>query len=252
MPSPATSAFAKLPPSVRDRISRVIGRSPALQRAVDAVSAIGSDGFVSMTPETLPAITSALELVRAEGLAGDYFEFGLYRGVTFLHAQTEAQRLGLSDIRFYGFDSFAGLPEIGEVDVAAGIWEAGDYACSRAEVDAYLTKYRAPGDYTLIEGFFDQSLTEELRARLQPRHVAVALIDCDLYASTVPVLEWLAQLLQPNCVLLFDDWNCADSNDEMGERRAFGEFLAVHKEWIAEPLFTFGWHGQAFQLRSAT
>jgi hypothetical protein len=253
MSSSLISAYTKLPTSVRRPIGRVVSRSPALTRAANALAARGQRGFVTMTPDTLPAITQALAAVRSEGLQGDYFEFGLFRGFTFLHAQKEARRLGLRDIHFYGFDSFAGLPEIDEIDGAAGIWNPGDYACDRAQVETYLRKYGArEADYTLVEGFYDQSLTPDLRDRLQPRRAAVALIDCDLYASTVPVLDWLTDLLQPDSVLLFDDWNCADADDEMGERRAFGEFLAAHPKWTAEPWFAFGWHGQAFRLRAAS
>jgi O-methyltransferase len=246
------SAYAKLPLSVRNPISHLVRHNPILGKTARALlNTLNTDGFITMTPDTPPALTRALQTVKSEGLPGDYFEFGLYRGYTFLHAQKEAQRLGLNNMRFYGFDSFAGLPAIDEVDGSAGIWQQGDYACDRTQVEAYLRKYGAhAGSYTLVEGYFDQSLTPELRQRLQPQKVAIALIDCDLYASTVPVLNWLSDLLQPNSILLFDDWNCAEQDDDKGERRAFGEFLAAHPEWSAEPWFSFGWHGQAFRLRA--
>jgi hypothetical protein len=249
MSSPILHAYSKLPLSVRRPVGRAIQRSPKLTRTAAALSAIGTDRFATATPDTLPALERAFETVRDEGLLGDYYEFGLYRGFAFLHAQKQARRVGLDDMHFYGFDSFAGLPEIDEVDGPAGIWKRGDYSCSRRTVEKNLLKNGAcSADFTLVEGFYDESLTNELRHRLSPRPVALALIDCDLYASTVPVLTWLEDLLQHRSILLFDDWNCADRDDDKGERRAFREFLEAHPEWTAEPWFEFGWHGQAFRL----
>ena len=51
--------------------------------------------------------------------------------------------------------------------------------------------------------------------------------------------------------LLFDDWNCFNKSDEMGERLAFREFFAQHPGWRAEPFITFGWHGQAFIMKKS-
>ena len=78
--------------------------------------------------------------------------------------------------------------------------------------------------------------------------VMLALIDCDLYSSTVSVLDFLDNLLQDGSILMFDDWNCFGKSDERGERRAFREFLARHPIWRADPFVSFGWHGQSFVL----
>ena len=126
----------------------------------------------------------------------------------------------------------------------------GAFVCSKDQVIANLTNYGVDWSRTgLIEGWYDQSLTQALRPSLGLKPVAVALIDCDLYLSTVPVLAFLADLLQDGSVLLFDDWNLFDASDERGERRAFREFLEAHPEWKAETYVKFGWHGQAFIMR---
>ncbi len=51
-------------------------------------------------------------------------------------------------------------------------------------------------------------------------------VDCDLYVSTVPVLEFLAPLLGKGSVIIFDDWfSFYDEPDPWihGEQRAFNE-----------------------------
>ena len=99
-----------------------------------------------------------------------------------------------------------------------------------------------------IEGYFEQSLTEELKARLHRRRVAVALIDCDLYESTAVVLRFIEDLIADGTILLFDDWNCFDGDDERGERKAFTEFLGRNPRLSAQAAFPYGLYGQVFTM----
>lgn len=205
--------------------------------------------FFSFTPDTLPALSAALHQVRDGNVAGDYYEFGMAFGYSFWWTQKTAKRLGLCDMRFFGFDSFAGLPAPIGPDAGTD-FKQGDYAASWATVTRNLTKHGVDWSRTtLIAGFYDRSLNEGLKQQHGMRKAAVALIDCDLYSSTVPVLNFLNSLLQDGTVLLFDDWNCFGASDSHGERRAFQEFLSCHPQWHAEPLSSFGWHGQSFVMR---
>jgi O-methyltransferase len=207
---------------------------------------------VPPVPHRRMALAKSLKRLRGGSLRGDYFEFGLYRGSSFSLAQKLARRYRLPpEMRFFGFDSFQGLPEPAGVDVA-GEFRKGDYACSRAEVTATLERRGVDwGRIHLVEGWYDESLTEELKSTLAPGRVGVALVDCDLYESTVPVLRFLTNLLQEGSILLFDDWNCFGRSDQMGERRAFREFLAENPRFAAEEWFTFGRRGLAFVLHEA-
>lgn len=240
-----------LPLGLRTRISRCLRWLPLpLGRLHTMAGAPCTDGFTTLTPDTPPAVERCLESVARSGIRGDYYEFGLFRGYTFWRAQQAAKRLGLSDMRFWGFDSFSGLPPISGPDAGTREFQAGDYACSCEQVRGYLDKYGVDWRRTsLIEGYFDSSLTLELPVKLGMRPAALVLIDCDLYQSTVLVLAFVERLFQPGTLLLFDDWNCFGASDEMGERRAFREFLTSHPHWRAEPSMSFGWHGQGFVLR---
>lgn len=205
-----------------------------------------SVGFVTLSPSILPGLIRCLRAAKVANLKGGYYEFGLYRGYTLWFAQRAADKVGLEDMRFHGFDSFEGLPEVLGIDASTGEFETGDYACSRADVNRFLDTWG-----------FDWSrsdLTAGLFAELDPsarpdEPASVVLIDCDLYASAVPVLAYLAPRLQDGSILLFDDWNCFGGSAELGEQRAFSEFMAVHPEWRAEILFDVDWHGRAIQLR---
>jgi predicted O-methyltransferase YrrM len=84
------------------------------------------------------------------------------------------------------------------------------------------------------------SLTQELKQRLLPRKAAVVYIDCDLYLSTVPVLRFIEDFLQPGTVIVFDDWNCFLADPNRGERRAWREFRAASPELQFEPFVSKG------------
>ena len=54
----------------------------------------------------------AFEIVAASGTGGDYLEFGVYQGSSLIMAFHLARRYRLNTMRFFAFDSFAGLPAI--------------------------------------------------------------------------------------------------------------------------------------------
>lgn len=235
-----------VPSWVRQSGKRVLERLGLRQPPLLKPTAI----FHTLSPETVPAIERALRRIKEAGPRGDYYEFGLFRGYTFCFAQKAARAIGLSDMAFFGFDSFKGLPKPNGVDALTADFRQGDYACTFEQVRSNLLVHGVDWSSThLIEGYYEDSLTRELKRSLGLRPAALVLIDCDLYHSTVKVVEFMEELFQEGTVLLFDDWNCFNRSDEMGERRAMREFLARNTGWHAEPLFDFGWHGQAFVMK---
>ena len=71
-------------------------------------------GFNTPTAALPQAQGRALEEAVRRGFthSGDYYEFGLFKGYSFWNMQYQAQRRGLRRMRFFGFDSFRGLPEV--------------------------------------------------------------------------------------------------------------------------------------------
>jgi len=78
----------------------------------------------------------------------------------------------------------------------------------------------------------------------------VAWIDCDLYDSTVPVLEYLAPRLTVGSVVVFDDWRCYRNHPDFGEQRACREWLQRNPRLSLRELLSFGWNGIAFTVAS--
>lgn len=182
---------------------------------------------------------------------GDYMEFGIFKGYAFWHAQKIALEKCFRQMRFFGFDSFSGLPAVTGPDKSHDdIFYQGQYSCSRETVEQNLNDAGVNWSNTfLIEGFFDQTLNNQTRITYNLDQIAVALIDCDLYASTKTVLEFVADMVQDHSIFMFDDWNCFDKNDSLGQRRAFREFLEINTAISAQDFFEYGAYGKVFILR---
>jgi len=164
-----------------------------------------------------------------------YFEFGCHRART-LRAAWDAFHV-LFDWTYVAFDSFEGLPEAAGID-RHPLWSAGSLRTAEEDLVRILTDHGMPPDQLItVKGFYDQSLTPELRDRLLPGKAAVIYLDCDLYASAVPVLEFVRPFLARGTVLVFDDWFCFHGDPERGERRAFREFRERHPDLVFQDFF---------------
>lgn len=205
-------------------------------------------GMEIINSDTPKSVTSAFSLLLESGdsVSGDYLEFGVYQGHSLYTAISSAQKHGLDSMRFFGFDSFQGLPEPDEADANttnedAEFWGQGMYACSKEDV---LRKLNDSGvDMTkvnLVEGFFQDSLKPELIESFTIERAAVILIDSDLYQSAKSALEFAAPLIQEGTLIIFDEWNIHE-DDEKGEKKAFSEFLNENKWMKAKKLDSLGY-----------
>ena len=195
----------------------------------------------------------AMHFVQESALEGDYLEFGVFRGHTFASAFHAARRYGLDGIHFYAFDSFCGLPPSSGVD-AAGFqhFTAGNFACSEHDfLDNLRREDVELAKVTAVRGWFQEVLTEDLKRQLPLKRAAIVWVDCDLYESTVPVLDFITGYLQSGTVVIFDDWFCYRADPNRGEQRAWREWLAVHRDYTAIEWRTIGWHGQALIVHRA-
>lgn len=161
-------------------------------------------------------------------MRGYYFEFGCHGGRTMRLAWKHLHHL--FDWSYVAFDSFEGLPEIEEID-RLEVFQKGKLATSEAHFVDLLAQAGMPRErLRTVKGFYDRTLTPELAASLAPQKAAVIYIDCDLYASTIPVLEFIKNFLQIGTIIVFDDWYCYHGRADRGEQRAFGEFRARHSD----------------------
>lgn len=193
-------------------------------------------------------VVSAFSLMTNSNVEGDYLEFGVFHGESFINAWDAARTHGRHTMRFYAFDSFSGLPDpaLSPVD-DEGEFAKGQFSSDRALFERNLRKAKVDmSRVTIVEGFYDQTLQDRARVAPDLRAAAVVWIDCDLYSSTVHVLDFVTELLRDGSVLIFDDWHCFRSRPDRGEQKACAEWLARNPHITLVPYRDFHWAGRSF------
>lgn len=193
---------------------------------------------------------AAAYLVGTE-LPGDYLEFGVYRGNTFLHAYKYLANL-FPKMKFWAFDSFEGLPAPKGLDKKDGFtsnYHAGEFACSKEEFTKILKAAKCdPAKIELVKGWYDKTLTAERAKNYKIKKAAFIWIDCDLYESTVPILKFITPYLQKGTVIVFDDYHAFRNLPDFGEQKAIRQWLKANPKLKITELFSYGYGGVAFTV----
>lgn len=145
----------------------------------------------------------------AEGMI---LEFGVGEGTSlgWLHDELPGRRV-------VGFDSFEGLPED---------WRSGFPQGFFGHVNAADF-----GGRELCVGWFEDTIPPFFADNDDP--IALLHVDCDLYSSTVTVLEACMPRLVDGAVVVFDEFFNYPAW-EQHEAKAWREYLAAHPEFQVE------------------
>lgn len=170
---------------------------------------------------------------------GDYLEFGVAHGGSMACMARASRDVGMADIRLIGFDSFDGLPTAANYE-DGGLWTQGQFRTKRRFTDWFLRNQEVDMERVkLVPGWFDDTLNQATRRRLALHKAGIIMIDCDLYSSARAALEFSAPLIRDHTVIVFDDWHAGGlAARNLGEKRAFNEFLEGHPEFVAEQIST--------------
>lgn len=133
----------------------------------------------------------------------DYFEFGVSKGVSF---KWWIEQLSNPESRFFGFDTFTGLPE------DWGPFKAG--SMSNGNAPPVIEGNR----HSFYQGVFQDTLFKFLETYESDKR-RVILMDADLYSSTLFVLTTMSRFLQSGDIIIFDEFNVP-----MHEFKAFYEW----------------------------
>lgn len=234
------------------RIAERLRRAIARRLVPDLYDRVGRMEYHSFN-RRFYAVEQVAEYLVGAQVPGDYIEFGVYKGATFAHAFKLMSNL-FPAMRFVACDSFEGLPEPKGIDAVDGYtshFYRGQFAYSKEQFLATLENEGVDmARVVVVEGWYDKMLNEATRNEFNLRKVAFAWIDCDLYESTVPVLNFLTPMLSVGSAVLFDDWRCFRNLPEFGQQRAVREWLAANPNLQLTELMSFGWNGQVFTVRS--
>jgi predicted O-methyltransferase YrrM len=149
-----------------------------------------------------------------DGLDGDIFEFGSYRGGSAAFIAYIVRALGRRT-RIYACDTFEGLPA---TDQARDLHSAGDFR--DADLAGFRAFIRSEGLQDLllpVAGLFERTLPPLLEARPS---MALVHIDCDIYEPIRYLLQTCEPYYEPGGYLVFDDplfSSCIGAFDAMAE-----------------------------------
>jgi len=155
-----------------------------------------------------------LEKENLKDMAIDYLEFGVSGGLSFKW-WTDANRNANS--RFYGFDTFEGLPEDYGV-----LFPKGDMSASVMATDDKRVEF--------VKGLFQDTLLDFLHSHPLGNNRKVIHMDADIFSATLYALSNMAVHLKKNDVILFDEFNVP--NHEFRAYKCFIESFYVKMELI--------------------
>ena len=197
---------------------------------------------------TFHLVADAFDHAVFNNVPGDYLEFGVRGGPSFLLAwysyvdmrhqlvsnpglTAEARAALPTMARFFAFDAFdVGLPAPAggdDNDLRPAHWTE---ASMQYPVEDFRNRCRQAGlpDELLrvVPGYFRDTLTPALRAEHDLQAAAVIHLDCDLYESTREALAFCTDLVQLGTILVFDDFFRFRGSEDHGQFKAFAEWRA--------------------------
>ncbi len=135
----------------------------------------------------------------------DYLEFGVSKGDSF---RWWINRINDADARFYGFDTFSGLPE------AWGPFKKGDMGSNNNP------PVIADERHTFYQGLFQQTLLPFI-SNYKTGKRKVIHMDADIYSATLYVLTLITPILKSGDIIFFDEFNVP-----LHEFKAFKEWTS--------------------------
>ena len=160
---------------------------------------------------------------------GNYFEFGVWNGDSLLIYRKVLRHLGLStnpQWKMFGFDSFEGLP-VPAVEEDRHRFSAEGSFKSRgvAYVESRMRESGIPSDRVQLHpGFFEESLTNELKEQLGRPPVGFVNLDVDYFSSTIIALDWVEDLLFDGSIVFMDDVFFYNGHPGKGQLKAVSQF----------------------------
>jgi len=219
-------------------------------------------------------IDLAAQFIAAQEIEGDYLEFGVFKGNSFIKAYNSINHfshefenfertkklynnINLSkksfntskkiERRFFAFDSFKGLPKVKTIDEGDARFDEGRYYCSKEDFKNNLLQNQIDlNNVSIIEGFYEDILKEELKDKINLNKAAIVFIDCDLYSSTKYVLDFIKNLVNNGTIIIFDDWFTYKGDPNKGGQRACKEWIEKNKNIKLIPYKSFHAYQMSF------
>ena len=212
-----------------------------------------------LKPNRSTIIDKASKFIVNECITGDYYEFGVWKGQTFIYAcqillKTAKRRIMdvnkigsnpiadkkrkhiLENTLFHAFDSFEGLPELTEEDKYSEDFASGQFKANENILLNFAEKSNLPCERIRIhKGWFENTCNFEYFKKNKLKKASIIWLDCDLYSSANSCFQIISYLLQDGTVLIVDDWFSSKGSPLHGVQKAFYDWSKskdIFENWI--------------------
>lgn len=197
------------------------------------------------------AIKKALYLTALDKVEGDYLEFGVFTGSSFICAMRthkSLRYLGDIETNFHGFDSFEGFGEISEYD-RHSFYIDNTFKVDSKKIIKEIEKYGKGINVKITKGFFSQTIKgKDSKNNFNIDKIRCILIDCDLKDSTKIALDFSKNSLQQGTIIILDDYFSFRGDSKKGVAGAFNEFCENNLNLKFRKIFDYGYGGVAYIL----
>jgi O-methyltransferase len=182
--------------------------------------------------ERIVCLINAVTYIADNRIEGDIAECGVWRGGSMMTVALTLLTLGDTSRKLYLYDTFEGMSEPTEVDksldgvsAAAQMNQENGKWCYASiedvERNIFSTGYPKENIF-LVKGKVEDTIPKTL-----PEKLSLLRLDTDWYESTKHELNHLFPLLDPEGVLVIDDYG-----HWQGSRRAVDEYFAEQKRKV--------------------
>jgi len=209
----------------------VRGSYPADFSAVNIEICAAVKPYTMTSPERVNGLIDAVRYIAANNIAGAMVECGVWKGGSAMAMMLTLKKLKDESRDFYLYDTYTGMSTPSDEDVSFQGDKAHDTfsklkisedvsgwclsPLEEVKQNAFSTGYNKDKIH-FIKGKVEDTIPENM-----PQSIAILRLDTDWYESTKHELIHLFPLLQPNGVLIIDDYG-----HWQGARKAVDEYIS--------------------------
>jgi hypothetical protein len=186
--------------------------------------------FTMTSRERCFALYTATKYILARNIPGDFVECGVWRGGNTMLIAYLLQRHGVTNRKIYLYDTFEGMSEPTEHDRKTNQTESALKKWRSTQKENYtdwcyssieeVTENMSQTAYPADKLIFVKGKVEDTLQKTLPGNISLLRLDTDWYESTKAELDVLYPLLQPNGILIIDDYGAWE-----GARKAVDEYF---------------------------
>lgn len=187
--------------------------------------------YTMTSSERVNALIDAVQYVVRNKIDGAMVECGVWKGGSSMAIALTLKKMGVENRDLYLYDTFSGMSAPSDIDVSIGGADANEkFAKTKTSEDASdwcLSSLEQVKENVLSTGYakerfyFIKGKVEDTIPKQIPNKIALLRLDTDWYESTKHELIHLFPLLEPNGVLIIDDYGHWE-----GAKKAVDEYIS--------------------------